>query len=127
MLYTTMADYDASAPLLTRLRGESDQTSILQSWNETQAGFLSFIRDLRARGRHMLASPSQHYTLMVFVALDVTLLLLNVFLRLISCETHQNDEEWVEDISLGLEVTGVIFSYLFALELVACVFSFGSV
>jgi hypothetical protein len=75
----------------------------------------------------MLASPSQHYTLMVFVALDVTLLLLNVFLRLISCETHQNDEEWVEDISLGLEVTGVIFSYLFALELVACVFSFGSV
>jgi hypothetical protein len=120
-----MTDYDASAPLLTRLRRESDQTPISQSWTDARAGFETWVRDMRARGRHKLASGTLHYFLMSLVALDVALLLLKVFLQLIACEMHQINEPWVMGTHESLETIGIIFSVFFLLELVASVTSFG--
>ncbi|KZZ91097.1 hydrogen voltage-gated channel 1 [Moelleriella libera RCEF 2490] len=62
---------------------------------------------------------------MLAVTLDVMTLLANVFIKLIACEMHQNDEEWVKTVVEDLELLGLIFSSLFVLELAACLFSFG--
>lgn len=62
---------------------------------------------------------------MSVVALDVAALLANVFIQLIACEMHQNDEPWVERVTEGLEIAGLVFSSLFLLELFACLFAFG--
>ncbi|KAH6610773.1 hydrogen voltage-gated channel 1 [Trichoderma cornu-damae] len=59
------------------------------------------------------------------VALDVAALLANVFIQLIACEMHQTDEDWVEQVTKGLEIAGLAFSSLFLLELFAYVFSRG--
>lgn len=59
------------------------------------------------------------------VALDVAALLANVFIQLIACEMHQNDEPWVDEVTEGLEIAGLVFSSLFLLELFACLFAFG--
>lgn len=62
---------------------------------------------------------------MFVVTLDVMALLANVFIQLIACEMHQNDEEWVKRVTKGLETAGLVFSCLFMVELAACLFSFG--
>jgi hypothetical protein len=62
---------------------------------------------------------------MSVVALDVTALLANVFIQLIACEMHEQDEPWVEQVTEGLEIAGLVFSSLFLLELLACLFAFG--
>lgn len=59
------------------------------------------------------------------VTLDVAALLANIFIQLIACEMHQNDERWVEDLISGIEGLGLFFSSLFMVELAACIFCFG--
>lgn len=62
---------------------------------------------------------------MGIVALDVAALLANIFIQLIACEMDEKDEPWVEDVTESLEIAGLVFSSLFLLELVACLFAFG--
>lgn len=73
----------------------------------------------------MLVSRSKHFAVMAIVALDVVVLLANIFIKLIACEMHQNDELWVLGIVRLLEIAGLGFSSLFLIELLACLFSFG--
>lgn len=120
-----MTDYDASAPLLTRIRRESDRTPIEQSWTDARAGVDSWVREMRARGRHTLSSASTYYFLMTLVALDSAVLLFNIFLQLIACEMHRSDEPWVVGTQESLEFVGFVFGALFLLELIGSVVSFG--
>lgn len=110
------AGYDASSPLLTVLRRESNRPSVLYSWSEAQAELSSSMRDMRTRGRQFLTSRSQLYLLMTLVALDAAILLFNVFLQLMAYEMHQFKEPWVQRTSRGLEAIGLIFSIFFLLE-----------
>jgi hypothetical protein len=64
---------------------------------------------------------------MSLVAVDVVALLANIFIKLIACEMHQDeDEPWVRILLETLEGIGLVISSLFMIELMACFFSFGS-
>ncbi|KAG6039837.1 hypothetical protein E4U41_002040 [Claviceps citrina] len=80
---------------------------------------------VRHSGRVLLSSRRKHFLVMSLVALDVMALLANIFIKLIACEMHENDEEWVKALTNGLERLGLLFSSLFMVELAACLFSFG--
>lgn len=62
---------------------------------------------------------------MVIVVLDVVALLANIFIQLIACELHQLDAPWVQKSREGLANAGLVFSSLFMVELLACLYSFG--
>ncbi|KAJ6785454.1 hypothetical protein PWT90_07116 [Aphanocladium album] len=72
-----------------------------------------------------LASRRKHFAVMAVVALDVSTLLVNIFIQLIACETQQADEPWVKTVTKALEAVGLLFSSLFMVELVACLYAFG--
>jgi hypothetical protein len=87
--------------------------------------FGKHVEDYREGGRRVLASRKKHFLIMAIVVLDVAALLANVFIQLIACEMDQRDEPWVEQVSEALEITGLVCSCLFIVELGACLFSFG--
>ncbi|KAL6896044.1 hypothetical protein HDV57DRAFT_481137 [Trichoderma longibrachiatum] len=116
-------------PLLQPYRDDDDDDS-----DDSRASQLSpssppsrtrYWRQCRKSSRRFLESRTKHFAVMSVVALDVAALLANVFIQLIACEMHQNDEPWVERVTEGLEIAGLVFSSLFLLELFACLFAFG--
>ncbi|KAG6322917.1 hypothetical protein E4U22_007772 [Claviceps purpurea] len=112
----------ATAPLLPPLP-EPESTSSLEPGPSRR--LLHAFQHVRRSGRVLLSSRRKHFLVMSIVALDVMALLANIFVQLIACEMHQNDEEWVKNLSKSLESLGLIFSTLFLVELAACLFSFG--
>ncbi|UKZ77842.1 hypothetical protein TrVFT333_005568 [Trichoderma virens FT-333] len=120
-----MADR-SSAPLLQPYHGDDSDDSA--AWNTPSRQSPSVSRRWqrwRRSSQRLLESRTKHFVVMSIVALDVAALLANVFIQLIACEMHQNDEPWVEQLTESLEIAGLVFSSLFLLELVACLFAFG--
>lgn len=119
-----MSDQAATAPLLA---AADEQNSNVQrsgsGFNENI--FRSSRRKLLKRCSQFLNSRRKHFLVMAVVALDVAALLANVFIKLIACELDQSDEEWVQGLSEGIEIAGLIFSSFFMVELAACLFTFG--
>ena len=63
---------------------------------------------------------------MGLVALDVMVILADVFVALIACDMHiPKEETWVQHTREGLHVTAAVFSGLFLVELVVTVWAFG--
>lgn len=62
---------------------------------------------------------------MAVVVLDVVALLANIFIQLIACEMDKLDEPWVQTSKRVLANAGLVFSCLFMVELLACLYSFG--
>lgn len=120
-----MADPLPSEPLLARPSDSPDRSSLTQQCSDAQVQVATSVKGLRAEGRRLLDSRAKHYLVMGLVTLDVAALLLNVFIKLIACEMHQAKEPWVQRINDTLEIIGLVFSSLFVLELIACLFSFG--
>lgn len=116
------SEHHVSAPLL-HPRHDSVAHSSLEPDITRRA--LRHLHHVRRKGRVILSSRKKHYLIMLAVTLDVMTLLANVFIKLIACEMHQNDEEWVKTVVEDLELLGLVFSSLFVLELAACLFSFG--
>ncbi|KAL2213953.1 hydrogen voltage-gated channel 1 [Sarocladium strictum] len=83
------------------------------------------VQSHRAKGQQILSSRKKHFIVMSLVALDVVALLANVFIQLIACEMHQDDEHWVQVVVSCLEAIGLTISSLFMVELVACMYSYG--
>lgn len=75
--------------------------------------------------RLLLTSRTKHFIIMTTVALDVAILLANIFIQLIACQMHQDDELWVKKLVSGIEAVGLLFSCIFMVELIASLFSFG--
>ncbi|KAL7802615.1 hypothetical protein V8C43DRAFT_300766 [Trichoderma afarasin] len=120
-----MADR-SSAPLLQSYHGDDSDDS--PTWDRSSQQASSASRSWqrwRRTSQRLLESRTKHFVVMGIVALDVAALLANVFIQLIACEMHQNDEPWVEQLTEGLEITGLVFSSLFLIELGASLFAFG--
>lgn len=84
------------------------------------------VRAYRAKGQQILSSRKKHFVIMSLVAIDVVALLANIFIKLIACEMHQDDDEpWLLVVLDVLEGIGLIISSIFMVELIACLFSFG--
>lgn len=110
----TMDARDADPLLGAHRHQDNDDTSLEQQFQSH-----------RAKGQQILSSRKKHFIVMSLVALDVVALLANVFIQLIACEMHQDDEHWVQVVVNCLEAVGLTISSLFMVELVACVYSYG--
>lgn len=122
-----MSDAAASAPLLappTPAEAEAQRRQNEQHHYEDE-DTSSRITKLRRWLAEFLLSRGKHFLVMGVVTLDVAALLVNIFIQLIACEMHQNDERWVQDLISGIEGLGLFFSSLFMVELAACLFCFG--
>ncbi|RDA87151.1 hypothetical protein CP532_4255 [Ophiocordyceps camponoti-leonardi (nom. inval.)] len=115
----------ASAPLLSSHgRRRSDDSSSLSSSSPASDLRLRLERMRDVAGR-ALASRRKHYVIMAIVCLDVFALLVEVFIRLIACETHQSREPWVVVVISVLGTLGLVISCLFMVELAACLIVYG--
>jgi voltage-gated hydrogen channel 1 len=82
----------------------------------------------RARARSFLRTKTKHYIVMGLVALDVIVILADIFVALIACDLHLPKEgSWVQHTREGLHITATVFSGLFLVELVVAVWAFGVV
>jgi hypothetical protein len=112
-------DEDARTPCLRDYDGQE------RPHDAAHHGVDSVYQQARTRAKVFLASKSKHYAIMGLVSLDVLVLLTDIFVALIACDIGQKDERWVEQTREGLHLAGLIFSGLFMLELLLCVWSFG--
>lgn len=75
--------------------------------------------------QHLLISKQKHYLILALVALDVSCLLADIFIALIDCDDRIKNDEWVPEVREGLEHAGLVFSCLFLVELILCIWAFG--
>ncbi|GAB0134862.1 hypothetical protein EsDP_00003216 [Epichloe bromicola] len=116
-----MAD-PAIAPLLPPF---DEPTSLSSLEPDATRRLLHHFQRVRRHGRVLLSSRKKHFLVLFIVALDVMALLANIFLELIACEMHRDNEPWVKRVTNELENLGLLSSTLFMVELAACLFSFG--
>lgn len=83
------------------------------------------LTDSRTSLKDMLGSRTKHYVVLTLVSLDVATLMANVFVELVACDAKREDEPWAQNTRHGLTIAGLVFSCLFVVELMLCVFAFG--
>ncbi|KAK3394892.1 hypothetical protein B0H63DRAFT_444978 [Podospora didyma] len=109
-----MADVDDNQPLLGVNRpNQSDNT------------FQSKYDRRKSQTRDLLSSKVKHYIILGLVALDVTAILADIFIALLSCDLDLEQESWVWKAREALHVVGLVFSSLFVLELLVTFWAFG--
>ncbi|ROV92372.1 hypothetical protein VMCG_09153 [Cytospora schulzeri] len=79
----------------------------------------------RYRCKGLLVSKQKHYFTLGLVALDVSCLLADLFIALIDCDERIKNDAWVPGVREGLEIAGLVFSCLFMVELIMCLWAFG--
>lgn len=80
---------------------------------------------LRRKTQYHLSTKKKHYMVMALVALDVSGILADIFVALIACDKHEQNEKWVADIRDGLKTASLVFSCMFLAELGITVLAFG--
>ncbi|KAE9577765.1 Voltage-gated hydrogen channel 1 [Colletotrichum fructicola] len=83
------------------------------------------LTESRTSLKDILSSRTKHYAVLALVSLDVAALLANIFIELVACDMKREDEPWVRDTREGLTIAGLVFSCMFMIELMLCVFAFG--
>lgn len=104
-----------------------DQADTVQSTDEqdqSKEETSAYARHRRSC-QHLLISKQKHYLILALVALDVSCLLADIFIALIDCDDRIKNDEWVPDVREGLEHAGLVFSCLFLVELILCLWAFG--
>jgi voltage-gated hydrogen channel 1 len=79
----------------------------------------------RVAAKRLLSSRKKHYFILGLVAVDVAVLLANIFIELVACNTKREGEPWVSQLRSGLTIAGLVFSSVFLLELLLCLVAFG--
>lgn len=77
------------------------------------------------RCQALLVSKQKHYFILALVALDVACLLTDILIALIDCDKRIKNDAWVPDVREALERAGLVFSCLFLVELLLCLWAFG--
>lgn len=107
----------------------SEQQPLLSGQNDTiEAEQSTAVRMYRKRQRQcqeLLLSKQKHYLILALVALDVSCLLADIFIALIDCDSRIKNDAWVPEVREGLEHAGLVFSCLFLVELILCLWAFG--
>src|SRR2546423_11367485 len=89
---------------------------------------VSWISRTRRRLQRFLTSKWGHYSVIILVSVDVAGIFADFLISLHICE-HTGEEgfhikRW-EDADRALEIVSLVFSCLFMLELLACIWAFG--
>ncbi len=98
-----------------------DRPLLHSSQDNRRAAYAQYRRKAQAQ----LSTKKKHYMVMALVALDVSGILADIFVALIACDKHEQNEKWVEDIRNGLKTASLVFSCLFLIELILTVWAFG--
>ncbi|KAI1167602.1 hypothetical protein F5B18DRAFT_394352 [Nemania serpens] len=88
-------------------------------------GPASRLRRTRAQTRRFLLSRAKHWVVLTLILLDVAGILADIFIALITCELHRQDEAWVAPTQYGLTVFSLAMSCVFMVELTLSVFADG--
>lgn len=79
----------------------------------------------RQECQRLLVSKQKHYFILALVALDVSCLLADILIALIDCDSRIKNDEYVPEVREALEHAGLVFSCLFLVELILCLWAFG--
>jgi voltage-gated hydrogen channel 1 len=101
----------------------SDQP-LLSTWCSWSPSVPSHARR-RRQVRDWLSSKTKHYIVMGLVAMDVGVIITDIFVSLVACDLKLDRDGWVEQTHEALHLTALVFSCLFLLELLATVWAFG--
>lgn len=107
----------------------SEQQPLLA--DQTDAGLvakdpeLNTYQKYQRQCQHLLVSRQKHYFILALVALDVSCLLADIFIALIDCDSRIKNDAWVPGVREALEHAGLVFSCMFLLELLMCLWAFG--
>ncbi|KAF2002693.1 hypothetical protein P154DRAFT_488163 [Amniculicola lignicola CBS 123094] len=77
---------------------------------------------VRQHLHRFLTSRASHYSILLLVSLDVTVLFADIVISLVTCG-HRSKS--VEDALEALATVGLVFSCIFVLELIASIWAFG--
>ncbi|KUI72769.1 Voltage-gated hydrogen channel 1 [Cytospora mali] len=107
----------------------NEQEPLLQSQDDSAQqqgpGEVSTYARRRQTCQGMLLSKQKHYFTLALVALDVSCLLADIFIALIDCDERIKNDAWVPGVRQGLEDAGLVFSCMFMVELIMCLWAFG--
>jgi hypothetical protein len=76
------------------------------------------------RTRTFLSSHTQHYTVLLLVALDLLGIFADIIINLYQCDFPSSSPTW-SSVRDGLGLTGLVFSCIFMLELLLSIWAFG--
>ncbi|KAI1130070.1 hypothetical protein F5Y10DRAFT_236583 [Nemania abortiva] len=94
--------------------------------NESIAQSLrSYARRARAQTQRFFSSRAKHRIILGLILLDVAGILTEIFIALITCELHRQDEAWVTPTQDALAVFALTMSCIFVVELILSVFADG--
>lgn len=102
----------------------ADQTEADQVGQDSE---LTTYQKCQGQCRRVLVSKQKHYFILALVALDVSCLLADILIALIDCDSRIKNDAWVPDVRKALEHAGLVFSCLFLVELLMCLWAFGLV
>ena len=86
---------------------------------------LSYISRARRQTRRFFSSRAKHWVILTLILLDVAGILADIFIALITCELHRQDEDWVALTTQALTTFALTMSCLFMVELGLSVFAGG--
>ncbi|KAJ4396284.1 hypothetical protein N0V93_000503 [Gnomoniopsis smithogilvyi] len=93
--------------------------------NQEQRHLASNYHRNQQKCQTLLVSKQKHYFILALVALDVACLLTDILIALIDCDKRIKNDEWVPEVREALERAGLVFSCLFLVELLLCLWAFG--
>ncbi|KAF1990935.1 hypothetical protein K402DRAFT_368626 [Aulographum hederae CBS 113979] len=82
-------------------------------------------RHSRQELKRFLSSKTGHYAVLGLVTLDVSCIFADFIIRLIVCDTQKPATKPANEALEALGITGLVFSTLFLVELIASVWAFG--
>lgn len=110
-----MDEHNEQRPLLS---GEGEG-------QEEQSPWLTTYQRRQRQCQILLTSKQKHYLILALVGLDVACLLADIFITLIDCDSRIKNDAWVPEVREALEHAGLVFSCLFLVELIMCLWAFG--
>ncbi|KAK3316685.1 hypothetical protein B0H66DRAFT_301714 [Apodospora peruviana] len=115
-------------PLLGRAYdddGDDDNNNQQVLLASERAAFSAAYARRRRAAKAFMSSKTKHYMILGLVTLDVSAILADILITLVSCDLGKKDEVWVGRSQETLYIVGLIFSSLFLVELVVSVWASG--
>lgn len=106
------------------LEGQDDTNQGTDQQGQSKEEISAYTRH-RQTCQNLLISKQKHYFILALVALDVSCLLADIMIALIDCDERIKNDAWVPEVREGLEHAGLVFSCLFLVELLLCIWAFG--
>ncbi len=108
----------SSQPLL------HDSPSSSTAYDDHAPRYLILYRTSKNGIREFLSSRAQHYVVLGLVSCDLLGIFADIIINLYQCDGEKTEPIW-NDVRDGLGIAGLVFSCLFMVELILCVWAFG--